>query len=31
MRAITRQLTPDEMKAVAAFYGAQDRQLASKD
>jgi cytochrome c553 len=31
MRAITRQLTPDEMKAVAAFYGAQDRQLASKN
>jgi cytochrome c553 len=31
MRAIARQLTPDEMKAVAEFYGAQDRQLASKD
>jgi cytochrome c553 len=31
MRAIARQLTPDEMKAVATFYGAQDRQLASKD
>jgi cytochrome c553 len=31
MRAIARQLTPDEMKAVAGFYGAQDRQLASKD
>jgi cytochrome c553 len=31
MRAITRQLTPDEMKAVAGFYGAQDRQLASKN
>jgi cytochrome c553 len=31
MRAIARQLTPDEMKAVAEFYGAQDRQLAFKD
>jgi cytochrome c553 len=31
MRAIASQLTPDEMKAVAAFYGAQDRQLTSKD
>jgi hypothetical protein len=31
MRVIASQLTPEEMKAVAAFYGAQDRQLASKD
>ena len=31
MRAIARQLTPDEMKAVAEFYGAQQRQLASRD
>jgi cytochrome c553 len=31
MRAIAKQLTPDEMKAVAEFYGAQDRQLAFKD
>ena len=31
MRAIARQLTPDEMRAVATFYGAQGRQLAAKD
>jgi cytochrome c553 len=31
MRLITRQLTPEEMKAVAEFYGAHDRKLASKD
>jgi len=29
-RAIARQLTPDEMTAVAVFYGAEYRQLASK-
>jgi cytochrome c553 len=31
MRVIARQLTPEEMKALAEFYGAQDRRLASKD
>jgi len=31
MRAIARQLTPEEMKAVAEFYGAQHGQLASKN
>jgi len=29
MRAIARQLTPEEMKAVAEFYGAPDHHLAS--
>jgi len=27
MRAIARQLTPDEMKALAEFYGSQGREL----
>jgi cytochrome c553 len=31
MRAIARQLTPEEMKAVAEFYGAPDHHLASSD
>jgi len=31
MRAIARQLTPDEMHAVAAFYGAQDEKLARNE
>jgi cytochrome c553 len=31
MRAIARQLTPDEMKAVAVFYGSQGQALAAKD
>jgi cytochrome c553 len=31
MRAIARQLTPEEMKAVAEFYGAPDHHLASND
>jgi cytochrome c553 len=31
MRAIARQLTPEEMKAVAEFYGAPDHHLASGD
>jgi hypothetical protein len=31
MRAIARQLTSEETKAVATFYGAPDGQLASKD
>jgi cytochrome c553 len=31
MRAVARQLTPEEMKAVAEFYGAQGRQLAAKN
>ena len=31
MRAIARQLTPDEMKAVAEYYGAPDRQRAAKN
>jgi cytochrome c553 len=31
MRAIARQLTPDEMKAVAVFYGSQGPELAEKN
>jgi cytochrome c553 len=31
MRAIARKLTPEEMKAVAEFYGAPDHHLASRD
>jgi cytochrome c553 len=31
MRAIARQLTPDEMRAVAVFYGSQGQALAAKD
>jgi cytochrome c553 len=31
MRAIARQLTPDEMKAVAGFYGSQGPELAAKN
>jgi len=32
MRAIARQLSPEEMQAVAAFYGAQTReQIAAKN
>jgi cytochrome c553 len=31
MRAIARQLTPDEVQAVAVFYGSQGRQLAAKN
>jgi cytochrome c553 len=31
MRAIARQLTPEEMKAVAEFYGAPEHHLASSD
>jgi cytochrome c553 len=31
MRAIARQLTTEEMKAVAEFYGAPDHHLASSD
>ena len=31
MRAIARRLTPDEMKAVAESYGAQNGKLATKD
>jgi cytochrome c553 len=31
MRAIARQLTPDEMKAVAVFYGSQGLDLAAKN
>jgi hypothetical protein len=31
MRAIARQLTPDEMKAVAVFYGSQGPELAAKN
>ena len=31
MRAIARQLTPEEMKAVAEYYGAPDHHLASGD
>lgn len=32
MRAIARQLTPEEMQAVAAFYGSQGReQLAARN
>jgi cytochrome c553 len=31
MRAIARKLTPEEMKAVAEFYGAPDHHLASSD
>jgi cytochrome c553 len=31
MRSIARQLTPDEMKAVAEYYAAQGRQLAAKN
>jgi cytochrome c553 len=31
MRAIARQLTPDEMKAVAVFYGSQGPELATKN
>src|SRR5262249_54266564 len=31
MRAIARQLTPDEMHAVAEFYGAQVPQVAAKN
>lgn len=31
MRAIARQLTPDEMHALSEFYGAQARQLAAKN
>jgi cytochrome c553 len=31
MRAIARQLTPEEMKAVAEFYGAPDHHLVSSD
>ena len=31
MRAIARQLTPDEMHALAEFYGAQARQLAARN
>ena len=31
MRSIARQLTPDEMKAVAEYYGAPGRQLAAKN
>jgi cytochrome c553 len=27
MRAIARQLTPDEVKALAEFYGSQGREL----
>jgi cytochrome c553 len=31
MRSIARQLTPDEMKAVAVFYGSQGLDLAAKN
>jgi len=31
MRAIARKLTPEEMKALAEFYGAPDHHLASSD
>ena len=31
MRAIARQLTPDEMKAVADFYGALGRRPGTAD
>jgi len=31
MRAIARQLTPDEMHALAEFYGAQVPQVAAKN
>ena len=31
MRAIARQLTPEEMKAVAEFYGAPDHHVASNN
>lgn len=31
MRTIARQLTPDEMRAVAVFYGSQGQALAAKD
>jgi cytochrome c553 len=31
MRAIARQLTPEEISAVAAFYGSQRRELAASN
>ena len=31
MRAIARQLTPQEMQAVAAFYGSQGPKLATSN
>jgi cytochrome c553 len=31
MRSIARQLTPDEMEAVAEYYAAPGRQLAAKN
>jgi cytochrome c553 len=29
MRAIARQLTPEEMQAVAAFYGERSAKVAA--
>ncbi len=31
MRAIARRLTPEEMQAVAAFYGSKGRQISAKN
>jgi cytochrome c553 len=31
MRAIARQLAPEEMQAVAAFYGSQGPKLAARN
>lgn len=31
MRAIARRLTPEEIHALAAFYGSRGRELAAKD
>jgi hypothetical protein len=31
MRAIARQLTPEEMKAVGGFYGRQNEKLAATE